>query len=394
MKNLAEVLPRTAEIIVGSTPEGNGGQLYVSRWGQPIVDYAWGKSSTGKDMTPDMLVPWASAVKPTTCVTAMQLWEKGAIELDDPVVKFIPEFAAGDKEKVTIRHLLTHTAHLGGYPGPFNLGSWDETVGKIIAAPREGYRLAVMRRAAAGLELPPALPPLGTMAGYNPAGIWILAEIVRRLNGRPFGEIVRRDIFEACGMNDSWNGVPRERYRAYVDRFASTGLMARPPSPSTGSEEAAAKSQPAGGGIGPSRDLGRFYEMMLGRGEIDGKRVLLPQTVEAMTARQTTEVARWGLGFSLNFPLWGQAAKLVAERGDQIALDSAASEVRGLQAFADQVRYGTHASPRAFGHAGASGMLAFADPEYGLVISLIASGFGSKIATALYEDLGLALGSE
>jgi len=380
LNDLQRNFPRTAAVIAEKTAEGGGGQLYVSRWGQPLLDYAWGKSWRGRDLTPDILVPWASAVKPSTCVTVLRRWEQGLLDLDDPVVKFIPEFAANGKEKVTIRHLLTHTAHLGGYPGPAYVGTWEDTVGRIAAAPRLAQMPLLLRKLEAGETLPPALPPppLGTTPGYNPAGLWILAEIVRRLDGRPFSEIVRQEVYEPCGMEDSWNGIPRERFRAYGDRLQT---------PSVVDEDAAAKCQPAGGGVGPSRELGRFYEMLLNRGQSDGRRILTPQTVEAMTARHTTEGVRWGLGTMLNFPLPGQAAEMWAKYGGEPA--AALNERFDLAEFANRVRFGLHASPRTFGHGGAYGNLGFADPEHGVVVSLICGYFGAQIATAVYEDLGL-----
>ena len=64
-------------------------------------------------MTPDSLMVWYSMTKALTAVAIAQQWERGQLELDDPVVKYIPEFGQNGKEGVTIRHVLTHT---GGFP--------------------------------------------------------------------------------------------------------------------------------------------------------------------------------------------------------------------------------------------------------------------------------------
>jgi CubicO group peptidase (beta-lactamase class C family) len=115
-----------------------------------------------------------------------------------------------------------------------------------------------------------------------------------------------------------------------------------------------------------------MYEALLARGELDGRRVLLPQTVEALTARhrvglydETYHVpCDWGLGFAID-------------------------------AFA----MGRHASPRAFGHGGALSAISFADPEHGLVAVVQVNGMCTNddhylrmdaVTTALYEDLGFA----
>jgi CubicO group peptidase (beta-lactamase class C family) len=325
-----------------------------------IADVAWGTGPHGEEMRPDTLVGWASAVKPTCCTVVMQLWERGKLELDDPVVKHIPEFAAHDKAGVRIRHLLTHTGHLGGYAGPTRLAAtFSEDVNSIIGAPRRTSRAAQLL-----LGDSKEVPSPGTAPGYDPAGIWVLAEICRRIENTPFAELVRKRVFEPCGMLDSWCGMPLERYRSYkaAHRYASTYLD---------SETDAVKCQPAGGGIGPTRELATFYVMMLGRGSIAGQRIISPQTVEAMTTPKTGVCAMgvWGLGFNLGLPDGCSLPEMSSERLARLSQ-----------------RYGPHASPRTFGHAGASGMQAFADPEAGLATASIGR---LPIAGTIYEDLGL-----
>jgi CubicO group peptidase (beta-lactamase class C family) len=340
-------------VVETAIANGAAGQLYVSQGDRRLADFAWGTAPGGAAMRTDSLVSWASAVKPATCVCLIRLWEAGELDLDDPVTRFIPEFGVGGKEGVLVRHLLTHTAHLGGYSGPTQLeGGYSGVVRGIIEAPR----LA----GAAGVA-----PRPGTEPGYNPAGIWIVAEICVRIHGRPFDEIIRREVFEPCGMSDSWCGMPVERLREYraAGRIASNYLS---------DEETAPIPQPAGGGLGPARELGRFYEMMLGRGAIDGRRILSPQTVEAMTTPKTGPGSQgvWGLGFNVPIP-------------DGLAPAPARPNLAALH----ERRFGPHASMRSFGHPGASGMIAFADPEHGLAVTHIGAG---AVNASIYEDLGLA----
>ena len=361
--NLAEIkarLPSTTKLIEEAAANGGAGQFYLSLEGKVIADVAWGKTPGGVAYTPATLVSWASAVKPTTCVCLLKLWERGKLDLDDKVTKYIPEFGANDKDKVRIRHLLTHTAHLGGYAGPTNLpATFEELVSKIVKAPREPYR---------ALGANARLPPLGLGPGYNPAGIIVIAEICRRVYGRDFKEVILKEVFEPCGMTDSWCGMPLERYRAYKaeGRFASSYMD---------SETEVVKCQPAGGGIGPTRELAKFYEMLIGRGAINGKRILSPQTVEAMTTPKS------GLGY---MGIWGLGLNLALPEGVTMPNLDVPNRRRTPEQL--QERYGPHASTRTFGHAGASGMQAFADPEYGLATAFIGR---VPISGTIYEDLGL-----
>lgn len=165
-----------------------------------------------------------------------------------------------------------------------------------------------------------------------------------------------------AGWSIRWCGMPLVRYRAYKadGRFASNYLD---------SEQDVVKCQPAGGGIGPTRELARFYEMMLNRGVSNGKRLLSTQTVEAITTPKSDLgfMGFWGFGFNVAIP--GAVTVPAQGRGESL-----------------QTRYGSHASPRTFGHAGASGMQAFADQEYGIATTFIGR---VPIADSIYDDLAL-----
>ena len=210
---------------------------------------------------------------------------------------------------------------------------------------------------------------------------------------------MREEIFEPLGMNDSWVGVPPERYRDYGERIGymhetgtGGGSAARNMHPSD-TEDGAAACRPGSNGRGPVRELGFFYEMLLGRGTRQGNRVLSAQTVEALTARHRAgmfdhtfkHVMDWGLGFLIN----PQARGSAPTRADESA------EPKNAAPYG----YGPHASPRTFGHGGSQCCTAFADPERGLAAAIVWNGRHGEArhderlrATleALYEDLGIA----
>ncbi|HYO15292.1 MAG TPA: serine hydrolase domain-containing protein, partial [Thermoanaerobaculia bacterium] len=343
-------------------------QIYVSLRGSAVADAALGESRPGEPLIPDHLMLWLSSTKPVAAVALAQLWETGRLEWDDPVARHIPEFAANGKQGITLRHLLTHT---GGIR-MLNLG-WPELPWEEILA-----RLCAMK------PEPRWVP--GQKGGYHQASSWfILGEVIRRVDSRPFSTYVREEIFEPLGMADSWIGMPPERYRFYKEagRIGAMWNTEGPEPVSHGwdTEERCVRPSPGGNGYGPVRDLGRFYEMLLGRGALAGRRLLTPQTVESLTARHRAgmvdvtfkHILDWGLGFILNSAQYG--AETVP------------------------YGYGHHASSRTFGHSGYRSSTGFADPEHGLAVALVFNGTPSndlherRIRAALdavYEDLGLA----
>src|ERR671930_293297 len=116
MDPAARNLPRTFEALEHGRATGwhVGAQLYASVGGEVVADAALGlaRSAPEVPMRTDTLMLWMSATKPVAAVAVAQLWERGLLDLDDPVAKHLPPFAARGKEPVTIRHLLTHT---GGF---------------------------------------------------------------------------------------------------------------------------------------------------------------------------------------------------------------------------------------------------------------------------------------
>jgi CubicO group peptidase (beta-lactamase class C family) len=375
-------LPRTRAAIEEGMDEGLhlGAQLYVSLRGEPVADAALGENAPGEPLTPEHEMLWLSSTKPVAAVALAQLWERGLLELDDPVARHLPEFAAQGKDRITLRHLLTHTAGIRMMDTGWPSASWEEIVARIAASRPE-----------------PRWVP-GEKAGYHLASSWfILGEVVRRVDGsrveagagdgRSFDRYVREEIFLPCGMDESWVGMPAERYRAYVET-GRLGLFyntegAPPRRHGWMTEQRLTLLHPGGNGCGPMRELARFYEMLLARGAARGEssRVLSPQAVEALTARHRVGLLDqtfrhemdWGLGFILD------------------------SKRHGVETV--PYGYGRHCSPRTFGHSGYRSSTGFADPEHGLAVALAFNGTPSNddherriraVLDAIYEDLGLA----
>lgn len=368
-------LPKTRQAIEEGIRQGLhlGAQLYVSRHGEPVAGGALGEDRPGRPLTADHLMLWLSSTKPVAAVALAQLWERGRLEWDDPVVRFLPEFGANGKDRITLRHLLTHTGGIRmldvGWPG----APWEEIVARICAMRPE-----------------PRWVP-GEKAGYHATSSWfLLGEVVRRIDGRPFERYVREEVFEPLGMVDSWIGMPPERYAGYnaAGRIAvmHNTEVAGHPAHGWETEERCVRCHPGGNGYGPMRELGRFYEMLLARGAGSGeRRILTPQSVEALSARHRAgmldvtfkHVMDWGLGVIVN------------------------SVHHGAETV--PYGYGHHASRRTFGHSGYRSSTGFADPEHGLAVALAFNGTPANdlhekriraVLDAVYEDLGLVEGEK
>jgi CubicO group peptidase (beta-lactamase class C family) len=328
-----------------------GAQVYISLDGHVLLDAAFGESRAGVAMTRDSLNLWMSSTKPVAAVAIAQLWERRLLELDDRVVRFIPEFGQNGKEPVTIRQILTHTAGFRAPPRSQDQ-PWDQIIAEIC-----------------GARLEPNWVP-GRRAGYHPVSSWyVLGEIVRRASGLDYSRYVREAIFEPLEMRDSWVGMPGEQFEAYGPRIAVMHkITADGKCVPLDARATTTSCRPGSGGWGPIRELGRFYEMLMGRGRIQNEkhamtndnraeagRMLSPQGVEAITARHRSGVMDetfkqpmdWGLGFLLN--RWDAPVEM-------------------------PYGYGPRVSPRTFGHGGAESSGGYCDPERGLVVAYVFNG--------------------
>ena len=373
MQDLTELLPNASNIIQVGIDRGLhiGAQVYVSLKGECIADWAIGLADADGEegeanaLTPDHLVLWLSACKPIGAIAIGQLWEQDLLDLDAPVAETIPEFGVLGKGSVTMRHILTHTGGFRNSGLDFAEPNWDEAVRKVCDTPLEEGWL------------------VGKTAGYDPRGAWyILAEVVQRINGRPFGQYVRQAIFDPVGMYDTWIGMTPEAYRDYDSRITPIYATESGAQLKTDmhSQAKLVACFPAGNAIGPIRELGHFYEMLLDGGQRHGVRVLKTSTIEEFTWKQRVGTfdktfhhkMDWGLGFVLDSKHYGAQT---APYG-----------------------YGLHCSQHTFGHGGRQCSAGFADPEHGLVVAVAFNGMPGEprhnkrirdFASALYEDLDL-----
>jgi CubicO group peptidase (beta-lactamase class C family) len=255
-------------------------------------------------MRPDSLFWIASQSKPITATALMMLVDEGKVRLDDPVEKFLPEFkglwltAEQDqnhvllkrpKQPVTVRRILSHTSGM-----PFKSAMEEPTLDLLP------LRDAVRSYAMTPLQFEPASKYQYSNAGINTAG-----RIIEVASGIPYAEFLQRRLFEPLGMTDTtfWPDAAQltrlaKSYKpnaAKSDLEETTVTQLRYPL-----DDRKRQPMPAGGLFSTARDVGRFCQLILGRGVFEGKRYLSEASVEQMTSKQTGDHLKdgYGLGWS------------------------------------------------------------------------------------------------
>ncbi len=260
----------------------HGGEHFEKAIGERVVE-------PGREaMTSDTIFDAASLTKviaTTPCV--MKLIEQGKVELDAPVARYLPEFSGENKERVTVRHLLTHTS--GNKPGIATSG---------ITSYEEGIARACQN---------PLGDAPGTLIRYSDINFILLGEIVHRVSGKTLDEYAAAEIFRPLGMKDTgFRPAAESRGRiAPTTRGTERGVVHDPTASRMGGVAGHA------GLFTTAGDLARFARMLLGGGELEGVRILQSETVKLMTSVQTPDAitGRRGLGWDIDTGYSGPRGK-------------------------------------------------------------------------------------
>jgi CubicO group peptidase (beta-lactamase class C family) len=237
-----------------------------------------------------------SMTKPITGVALLSLYERGLFQLTDAVSRFIPQWTGlkvaetgpgGQAHLVdpvrpmNVRDLMMHTSGLGY--GPDNADLDPELISSRNRAPSrsdDDLETMVSRLASTPLRFHP-----GTHWLYS-LGIDVCGRLVEILSGRRFDEFLSSEIFGPLAMDDTGFHVPTAHAGRLAASYARSSRkeLVLVDDPTTSSYLAAPRFLSGGGGlVSTTSDYLRFCQMMLGGGELDGRRVLGPKTVELMT---------------------------------------------------------------------------------------------------------------
>ena len=275
---------------------------------------------------PDSVFLLASITKPVTACALMLLVDRGQVSLDDPVSLYLPEFQGGNRDKVRVRYLLAHTS---GMP---DMLPENTELRRAHAPLSEFVRCATQT---------PLLYSPNTNFSYQSKGLLLASEIVERVTGKRLRDFEEEEIFQPLGMIDTALGLGRFKISETV--WCGTSMEETKDQQRFGPNSPYWRDlgNPWGGIHSTGPDLAILLQTMLSGGGDAGKRVFSPAAVKTMTTDQNgTLNAPWGLG-------WGLAGS------------------KAWNFFGELV------SPATFGHTGATGTVAWADPEQELLCVIL-----------------------
>jgi CubicO group peptidase (beta-lactamase class C family) len=325
-------LERAAQLLQTETAEGRvlAASMLVARDGRVVLHRGFGRihpTPESSPAKPDTVYLLASISKPISVAGLMLLVERGVVSLADPVSRYLPEFQGGDRAKVRVRDLLAHTS---GLPDMLP----ENTELRRKHAPLSEFVARSMQT--------PLLYEPGEGFQYQSMGILLASEIAQRMSKTPFREFLKRELFEPLGMKNTALGLGP--FKIADTAWCQTGRGGNQDdvrSFGANSPYWRDMGHPWGGVHSTTTDLAILLQTFLNGGAYNGRRVFSPGTVDAMTRDQNRHVgAPWGLG-------WGLSTSRV------------------------WAYFGDLCSPRTFGHSGATGTVAWADPDRKLICIIL-----------------------
>jgi CubicO group peptidase (beta-lactamase class C family) len=312
------------EVATGAIP---GAILLLQQHGRPVYFENFGVRdvATRLSMSPDTIFRLYSMSKPITSVLAMMLVEDGKLGLDDPVAKYIPGFAemkVGSETKaddgrvtltlvpldrpVTIRDLLRHTSGL-----PYGFAGGGAVRELYAAADLFHSNLSNADFVAKIVSLPLVEQP-GTVWDYGHSTD-VLGRVIELISGRTLLAFARERLLDPLGMTETAFFVADPAKFARIAEPMPTDRLINPTTEVRDIRRAVTWESGGGGMVGTVGDYARFAQMLLNRGEYEGRRYLRPETIVLMASDHIgpeTKIARdhnyypgassgFGLGFAV-----------------------------------------------------------------------------------------------
>jgi len=322
-------------------------QIAIGRHGKIAGVATYGTAVQGgedKPATDETVYCIYSATKAIVGAASWALIEDGKLDIDEHVADIVPAFKTHGKEIVTVRQLLTHT---GGFPyAPMHPKLWEDR--DLRNERMEYWRLT--------------WEPDSRFEYHATAAHWALAEIITQRTGLDFRDYVRERLLEPMGVPELFVGLPDEEHH----RAADVVYVHPPTVPEGGTTEVTPETilhfnlpsqrragTPGGGAFASAGELALFYQRLVSLQDSGAHAPLKPATIELGATVYTKDHHVNDNGLPVN-------------RGLTVVVAGDHPVERG---------FAPTASPRAFGHAGAGGQIAWGDPETGLSIGFVTNGF-------------------
>jgi CubicO group peptidase (beta-lactamase class C family) len=369
-----------ARVFQGQLRRTTGGAAVAVYYRGELVVDLWGGSRAGdQPWQQDTLAMCFSTTKGVISTALHLLADRGQIEYDAPVAAYWPQFAQGGKERITVRHVLTHSA------GLHRIRTLVDHAERMLDWE---YMVTALERAE------PAYEP-GTRHGYHGLTYgWLAGELIRRVSGIPVARFVKDELAGPLGLDGLYLGCPPDQRRRVAPLAPMTGVLGRglgavmggpvgripellrlPVSPRRfvnallprGIEDVLCGPEvmdaeiPAVNGFFTARSLAKLYALLAHGGEADGVRLLSSQTLEKIAKVHSR----------------GPDHVLVLPMGWRLGYHSAFT-TRGTV-------------PGAFGHFGLGGSGGWADPQRDLALAMVCNrGTGTPIGDVRMAELGAA----
>lgn len=359
----SRALQQIVSVLATWHTQGDAGMQFVLyRWGELVLDAACGCDPfTENIINSDTLFCLLSTTKGLAAIVMLYLRMQEFFDWGDRIEMYWPAFGRGGKASATIEHLMSHRIGIPSVTAPWP--KWTD---------RE-FMLALVENSEAQWKP-------GCHYGYH-GGIFgiIVDELCRRWTGRSVGDVLSEEIARPIGHSDCYIGLPADQlHRVARLQFLEKAQRSLPdyagmehpplgPDAEYNNPEVLMSCQPSGGGVATARDLAGIFNLVAGEGCYKGKRFWTKEIqVEATRPRNLASVEKPATR-SLDGGCWGL----------------------GFLVPPTPFVFGTRPpGPRTAGHAGASGSVAYADPDLGISVAFTINGLLGSRHFYRYRVLG------
>lgn len=316
-----------------------GAAIALARKGQLLATHEFGHSrlasERGAAQQANAQTLWLlySQTKPIVACAVWILAERGILHFHEPVATYIPEFAKHGKSGVTVFHLLTHQS---GFPN--------------AAVPEESWENPqLLKQSVCDFQL--EWQPGSKVFYHGISAHWVLVALIHELTGKDFRDFTREEIIEPLGFKDMFIGANESNKNRLTENYerAADGTHTLPPF--FNSPAFISSGMPGAGGFASAGNMAMFYQMLLAGGELNGRRILAPRTVQYATRNHTGDRDDDFFGMPMH-------------RALGVHVRGTTSSIRGL---------GSMASPGTFGHGGVGTSYSFGDPETGISFTFLSN---------------------